>query len=401
NNGYRIDYFYNPELTEISFCIPPELANVIKGKDMSISGIIAEIIDPEWSGVYHAYDNHVTVSYGDTVIGHADQTQKVKHTVIKKTAGGVIDGNTVPYSIVINPSASDLDPASAVLAVTDMLSYTPPAGTVMNASLSSVVIYALSTGDRGEEIRTDITSACSYTMDESAEGGKQTYTVRFKVPDSTSIRIDYEYQFSGKGKVHDLTNVAMVEGGYTGSDKTKNELDIIIQDADSGVVAVGINVHKVDSENYTVTLGGAEFKLEKWTGQSWDIVKNPIDPEHGFVTDETHGMFNTGALENNTAYRLTELKAPPGYEMRTATTYEFYIKSSDSSSIVKPEDFNGKALNNGDNFYITNDAVRYDLPSTGGNGTVHYELIGSMILLFVFLYSLRLKKRQTKHEIKK
>lgn len=129
-------------------------------------------------------------------------------------------------------------------------------------------------------------------------------------------------------------------------------------------------------------LNGTEFKLEKWNGNAWVQMNT-------YVTNEEKGFFNTGALDANTAYRLTETKAPQGYEMKSATVYEFYIldTSAGAPTVCMPDNFEGRALNNGDDITIANYSIDYELPETGGTGTPMFYALGSaMILAAVLLF---------------
>ena len=353
NRGLKINYTISQDLKTISFIVPPETANAFRGRTLTINHLEAKITSADWDGIYHSFKNNVTVSEGDTELGTASQTQKVKHELIDKASAGVKDGNTVPYTITLNPNAKDLDVASDMLTVYDMLSYTPPTGTLMNASLTNLKVKNVDTGE-------DITSQCSYTVENATKAGKNDYLATFIIPDGVHLEISYEYRFSGKGRITDLSNTAYVEGSTGDTDDDDVQMNILIQDADAGAVVVGVNVYKVDSGNYSVHLGGAKFTLEKWTENGW--VK--VSPADGFVTDNDTGMFNTGELENNVAYRLTETEPPVGYEMRTADVYDFYVpdfsKNNGNLTLVPPdtEKYTVKPLNNGDNLNIANDKIK-------------------------------------------
>ena len=98
-----------------------------------------------------------------------------------------------------------------------------------------------------------------------------------------------------------------------------------------------IAIRKVDSNNIQKYLEGAEFKLEKWDGKAYVVLSE------GLVTDED-GLLALSGLDYNTAYRLTETKAPAGYQLREKP-YTFYIPHSDTRSYpeVKPAEFTGSA----------------------------------------------------------
>lgn len=369
--------------------ISPELANYLTEKnnkprhiEIEISAYIED--DFDWSSFEHDFTNNVTVEYRNHELGDASQTQTIYRNVISKEHGEYkSDTSTIPYTIEINPDGADLAIGADILTLTDTLKYTMPAGKTVNAALMYNSLHVIDT--RSSK---DITSQCSFTVSDGQDSGKVSHTIVMTVPDSTPIEVKYDYKMSGEGRLSDLTNTATLEGSGGSTSEAEDLYDVAVQQSGAGATVVGVNVYKVDSQNYAVHLNGAKFKLEKWNGTAWDSVKI-------YETGED-GKFNTGALDYYVAYRLTETEAPAGYEMKQAAVYEFYvIKPGYSNAVNAPDNFNGKALNDDDTIYIENDAAPYELPETGGMGTAMYYAAGGMLMLAAAGLAVFRKRRST------
>lgn len=109
-------------------------------------------------------------------------------------------------------------------------------------------------------------------------------------------------------------------------------------------------VKKIRTGYAGTTLPGAEFDLCKWNGSSWTKVNSaPL------VTD-SHGEFALDTLDTSTAYKLTETKAPPGYEIKDPD-YFFWVKenSGQNQPNIKPSEFSGQAISKYSAILISND----------------------------------------------
>ena len=137
------------------------------------------------------------------------------------------------------------------------------------------------------------------------------------------------------------------------------------------------------TEDNLIPLKDAEFTLqgpdnETYTGTS---------DENGTVTWEQDGKDFTGAFPDGD-YKLTETKAPAGYELGNSIT--FTIKEgipenlgTDNSGIVKDGILT---------FYYDNTAL-YTLPGSGGSG-IYWYLCGGMLLLAVASLIVYINKRR-------
>ena len=116
----------------------------------------------------------------------------------------------------------------------------------------------------------------------------------------------------------------------------------------------GVNIYKVDSNNYANTLQGAEFNLYRWDKNSNNYikVKNKDDNTYIFKTDQK-GKFTIDDIAYDTAYKLVEITAPQGYIIQNKE-FEFYITENGSNLSNPPEGFNGTKYIGGSNIYIEN-----------------------------------------------
>lgn len=343
--------------------------------------------DFEWDATRHDFTNSVTVTYDNSEIGSATQTQRIARKVITKASGEYLASvNQMPYSITVNPSGMDLVKGSDVLELTDVLTYTMPAGYVVHAALdyNSVVVTNDNTGE-------NITSQCSYTVEDSEEGNIVTHIIHMRIPDGVPLRVDYKYQMSGNGVVEDLQNTASISGTGGTIEESSTHAEVDVQKSGAGAIVNGITVYKVDSENYAVHMNGATFRLDKWDGAKWVTVNDGNE----YVTSTINGVDGIFVMENLdpfTAYTLTETKAPPGYEMRDPVERRFYIDDGTNGQLSAPSDFEGQLMKVGDTITIKNDAAPYELPETGGMGTAMYYAAGGMLMLAAVLLVCRKRR---------
>lgn len=384
--GYTVTYKKLSE-RQYQITVPKELANQLVGCEGSVIYIWAQLEDPTgWAGIEESFQNTVNIYTGKEKMGEASQEQTIKRKVISKSSTGY-DKNrkTIGYTVTINADGRDLVKGSDTLTLTDVLSFAPPADGSVTAMLNgSIQVTNTRTGE-------DITSQCSYTVVEGAsEDGKEvtsTITVN-KLPDSSPLKVEYTYKMSGWGEVTDFKNTATIEG--TGSDSTNSgePIEIAVQQGNADAHFVGINVYKVNGHNRIVYLDGAQFELYVWSGTEWKLFRSY---ETATDANGNKGTFNTGNLNANTAYRLIETGVPEGYDPNRTSQYEFYIldRSEDAPPDCKPVNFQGKCLDMGDSITINNYPSGYELPETGGDGTILYTTGGLLLITasILLLYS--------------
>lgn len=168
-----------------------------------------------------------------------------------------------------------------------------------------------------------------------------------------------------------------------------------------------LDTTKVDGQDNTKKLKGAEFKLHKADGK-WAIVNvdNKVtdwaDTEEGgsTLTSDENGLFKVIGLDDGTYY-LKETKAPTGYNLlsneitvvitATTTNGQTWTDGVASSALTKLEvTADGKAGTGDTSTGIAGITVANNkgstLPETGGMGTtLFYVLGGGLVLVAVVL----------------
>lgn len=278
----------------------------------------AELTDPRWSNVKFdefLYSNGIKweeAKKQDKV--DVKVTQKVD--VLKKEAVQITNkkDSRVKYTLTINPAAKDLVPNSNTVTLTDIL-------TVQHASVqASLDIFSvkLYNADTKQEISKN---EYSYTLPVLGKDGSgyPTYTTTFTLPDSTPLVLEYEYVTDATDKVS-LNNEAKISGGVPIS----APIELTKVGASSTVHQAKLTVYKVDKRNYSNSLTGATFDLDRFDSSTgnWDSVKHEAAVDANGTL--TFYFAQADGLKENTLYRLTEVKAPAGYSKASAPYYFIY-----------------------------------------------------------------------------
>lgn len=176
--------------------------------------------------------------------------------------------------------------------------------------------------------------------------------------------------------------------------------------ADAKIYTYGIRITKVDSDDDSILLPGAEFtvSLSKNGSNPISFVKTGDGAyrkaESGTETGDTtvtvgaegsgaQGMLTLSGLDADTYY-LTETKAPDGYN-KLGSPVEITITDTDSNGIVN----DGAGGADGADGYVeqrVENSDGFQLPTTGGIGTILFTAggvllmgLGVIVLVFVIL----------------
>lgn len=150
--------------------------------------------------------------------------------------------------------------------------------------------------------------------------------------------------------------------------KIENHGDVIELEIVNEYVLKTIEILKTDT--YSNPLAGAIFTLETSSngGETWEILSQMKTKENGKVSFRN--------LAPGTLYRVTETKAPDGFQMLSAPIFQGELEVSNETKIT---------------FTVINAPI-YELPPTGGNSFVLVTIGISLALsLCTFLF---LKKRK-------
>ena len=368
----------------------------------------------DWSQAKQ-YKNTVTVTNeNNKELGTDDQTQTItnnsKTELVKKDGGIVGNTNTIAYSVVVNKEGKDLlqDGEGGTLTLKDELKYTHNAyygKAQISLVPDSVKVYKYNAdGTKGDLLGKN---EYSYTYTENGVRTGQndgddysedrTNTLLITIPDNTAVIVEYSYKVDGVvGTWIDSSNTATLIGKGSTQDDDKNNQKIQIKESSAGADITGINVYKVDSNDYGTYLTGAKFMLYKWDTETNAWITDTTYSE--LVSDKT-GRVDLGKLVHNQAYKLVEIAPPDGYAITDGAQngYYFYIADSDTNKypVRKPEGFSGTTLSEGQTLYYPNTKSEdYTLPETGGSGTLPFITGGAFLMGFALLSGYSMRRRR-------
>ena len=336
--------------------------------------------------------------------GEKSQSQKITkddewNVISKKTSySSNSNDNLVPYSIVVNPNALDLDPKSGTITLEDRFSYPYDEQNPVEFSLQGVKVYKYVNGARGDELPT---TDYTVTPASSSSGNKRINELKLTLPDSKALVVEYSYKVIGTPNTGvTVSNSASLKGKTSGVNGTSVKVAESHGDATVSVVTFT----KVDSNHLDTTLPDAVFDLYKWDSSSKTWAKLCT----GLKTDENGQLtFSAGTTDTNecsenqnkvcdlsganirfnVAYKLVETQAPSGYDTPTGTAAVHYfmlrnVKDESRYPLSKPDDFPSDAIHNsGYSGLILNDRSKASLPSTGGMGDGWFVAGGALTVL--------------------
>lgn len=348
---------------KIELTVPQAVYNNpdLRNKTITLEVTVTPVNVAEWEhDTTHRFRNSVTVTSstlpegGYTAFQEQDIFYNQNYNAIAKT-GKKLDNalNQVQYQIVVNPDGVTFLDGKERLKLVDTL--TRPDGMKIFLEDSKLKVYDYTNGTKGEELGLD---EYSYTYEEKE--GENVLT--FHLPDGRPLLVEYVYR--GDGEVHKtftLTNHAVLSGTSSQGTSSGSDYEMKVQNSSASVKLSGVSLYKVDSSNYGKRLQGATFRLEKWvwnnaekTG-SWETVLDRVtSDENGLL--KTVGSDNRNLLQTGVAYRMVELEAPHGYELRMEP-FDFYIDTEPANT---PKDYAGQLCFTGQRVFIPNTRGYYD-----------------------------------------
>ena len=341
---------------------------------------------------------------GEWVAEDAAVTVKGKGGIEKTVTGGDLQyavGDTVNYRLdVVIPTYPE-DATATAFDVGDKMGvgltwsgsvsvYWSTDGKLNTGNTVSADYYTLATPETDEDLEEDIT-----------------FEVQFNYDKLTTDYRTAKY-------VHVVYNATLNEDAFT-TDSLGNDayLGVNTDPYDGGsyettdtheqVYTYGMTVTKVDA-NDLVALPGAEFKLYsddtctkeiKFVGSD-GVYTKALDQESAGVTLETNGLgqITLGGLDVGTYY-LKEVKAPNGYQLPNDTDAVTSFTMTDTtggtpsgadgkldSGTATGSMLEGSATFDGNtiSFTIGNTKPGFELPTTGGMGTVLFTAGGLVIM---------------------
>ena len=408
----------------VNIQIPVELLSVMEQDKKILVYIYANITeDPEkWESTQKNFTNEVKVTDNNSNDwGSASQTQEITynslHDAVKKSGVQVDESeaqNTIEYSVIVNPDGKViLNNPNIKLTLIDELTYGyNPWQDKQVTSLvpSSVAVYAYdatASNKRGQPLSV---SEYSYLYEttgyESNQQGSRTNRLTFTLPNAKPLVVVYRYNTSvTAGNSIELSNTATLKAEDTKITSVTDKTKVQISSASFNANIKGILAYKVDKDNNAVYLPGAKFSLYAWqSNDTWTLVSDDIITNAKGELVDTDGknlsliMTNKKVQVHNQAFKLVETQAPSGYIFDPNNAYYFYIPDTDERLYPKnlPTDLSVYHIATaGGYLYLTNEKTQvYELPSTGGSGTLPYTAVGGTMMLTALAYRFIHRKRR-------
>lgn len=362
------------------------------------------------------FTNHATFERKGEKIGDTEFTETVTRDVVGKS--GTFDAATglLTYQVKLNPygatlnNGTDMDLQDVMTVPSDL--WDDGSGT-KRVTLEGISVFdAKLQADGTLEAttwRADLTCVAGNNVDTStyyfkySSDNSHQLKAWTKVPDSTPLVLVFHYRVNTEGLVKGITftfeNTAKLNGKWSYEDSNTK-----FTSSSGASAGIDFNSNRLTIVKYSGTpdkvLPGAEFRLEKYDGTSWVKVDE--------YTTNTSGNVTLGSLDVNTFYCLKETQAPDGY--RTPNNSHYFVISDNSHSYTasdvpnfeSTDTFSEYKLAEGQTFgsfyyyceNTPNDNSGYELPSTGGTGTLPYTAVGGTMMLSALAYSFIHRKRR-------
>ncbi|KUH57999.1 hypothetical protein AUL39_07160 [Tractidigestivibacter scatoligenes] len=314
----------------------PEKQTIALYYDVSIKS------DPSWN------NGSTTKTYSNTAKwGESSSTQNTTvnrdEEAFSKSGEQVYDSdgnptNDLSYYIEINPTATDLDPNSNSLTLTDTFNSN---GIECSLDPSSVRLYAY-----------DYSQPHHYDPNREVDGEKysvkydsKAHTITAQVPDGMACVLVYKYSLSSFANGAWVTN----EASLNGQSSESKGLSLIKASSSAHANKARLVIYKVDADNFHKQLKGAKFKLYQWDNsqQAWVekyTNRDLVTDDNGAITYDLEE--DADSLDSDVLYKLVEVAAPAGYSGNSVVRY-FIIKNvkesdSDDSAFSKANAGNAK-----------------------------------------------------------
>ena len=289
-----------------------------------------------------------------TVTRPITKVEKTSAVEVEKDSNGKISAYYAAYSVVVNPAGANMNPYADTLTLSDTLGLPTGVSAYLDLEKTGLYYYDASKEDyRGIKV-----NSSRYTLQYDSE----TNVLNLVIPDETACVFVYRYRIEcGSAISPTVTNQVKLYGKFSSS--TSN----VIHNESSGasVDKGSLRIYKVDSDDYTNLLPGAEFIIEKFNSESnrWEIVSDANHLDGKYVSNEQGEVELPKEFVRETLYRLQETKAPSGYSRLAEEIYFVFMKSDKNTTITNMNSIFSAASVSADKikFYETTnkDAILY------------------------------------------
>ena len=209
------------------------------------------------------------------------------------------------------------------------------------------------------------------------------------MPDEFACVLEYTYVVD-EGNIagdYQISNSATLNGQFSDSVNTN-----IKNLSSSATVEKGMmKIYKVDDKDYNKRLTGAEFKLWKFdsTNNQWvDITSQVAYNKTSIKTNDNgeiifQGDPNNQLLEMATIYKLTETKAPKGYDLSKDPYYFVLVQKDQNTTIEETKRNMASTFQNANvdinktHFFNNNEEVYMYITNHTSNVNVHKVWVDS------------------------